>query len=108
MLRNGDVSVIISAKSSVPEDKVRFIEEDEAHLDDLFQLEWEEHIQRNSLEQLKEEISPKHFQIFQLLDIQHKKVKDVAKLFKLPEQTIYSIRNRTEEKLKEIARNLDI
>lgn len=80
----------------------------ESILDDLFQTEWEEHIRRSSVEKLKDEVSAKHFQIFQLLDIQNRKVHDVARFFKLPEATIYSIRNRTEEKLKQIAEKLDI
>lgn len=84
------------------------MEKAESALDDLFQSEWEEHIRRSSVEKLKEEVSAKHFQIFQLLDIQNRKVHDVAKFFKLPEATIYSIRNRTEEKLKQIAEKLDI
>ncbi len=84
------------------------MEKDESVLDDLFRSEWEEHIRRSSVEKLKEEVSAKHFQIFQLLDIQNRKVHDVAKFFKLSEATIYSIRNRTEEKLKQIAEKLDI
>lgn len=79
----------------------------EAVLDDQFEEEWRDHIRQVSLALLKKSISARHYQIFDLLDIQQVRVRDVARLYKLPEATIYSIRNRTEEKLRAIVKNQD-
>lgn len=80
---------------------------DEAVLDEHFEQEWREHVQRVSLELLKRSVSAKHYQIFDLLEIRQVKVKEVARFYHLPESTIYSIRNRTEEKLRAIVREQD-
>lgn len=43
-----------------------------------------------------------------MLDVQNRKIKDVARFFKMSEASVYSIRNRTELKLRQIAEKLDI
>ena len=84
------------------------MEDDESYLDDLFNSEWIEHVRKYSLQKLKDSASPKHYQIFHLLDVQNRKVKEIARMYKMSEATIYSIRSRMEEKLKSIAEDLDI
>ena len=76
--------------------------QEEAVLDTHFDQEWRDHVWKVSLMLLKQAISPKHYQIFDFLDIQNRKVREIAAFYNLPESTIYSIRNRTEEKLRSI------
>ena len=80
----------------------------EEYLDDLYTSEWEEHIRTESLKELKHDIQARHYQIFHMLDVQNRKIKDVARFFKMSEASVYSIRNRTELKLRQIAEKLDI
>lgn len=87
--------------------KVPVIEMDNPSLDDLFLEEWQKHVEKTALDMLKKNISAKHYQIYELLVIHRKRVKEVASFFGLPEQTIYSIRKRTEEKLKQIIEKID-
>ena len=74
--------------------------QEEAVLDDQYDQEWRDHVRKVSLLLLKQSVSPRHYQIFDFLDIQNRKVREIATLYNLPESTIYSIRNRTEEKLR--------
>ena len=78
------------------------------YLDTTYENEWKEHILSSAMEILSNHIDERHFQIFQLLDLQHWGVKKVADFFKLPEATIYSIRKRTEEKLRKIIKDIDL
>lgn len=80
----------------------------EVYLEKQFDDEWHEHIKNVSLERLKSLISLKHYQIFYLLDIQNRSIREVAKLHNLPQTTVYSIRQRTEKRLRTIARSLDV
>ena len=77
-------------------------------LDDLFGTEWEEHIRTESLKQLKKDVLARHYQIFHMLDVQNRNVKEVARFFRMSAASVYSIRNRTELKLRRIAEKLDI
>lgn len=76
-------------------------------LDQQFEEEWHDYIQSSSLELLKKEINILHYQIFLMLDMQNRSIKEVSKLYNLPESTVYSIRQRTETKLHDIAESLD-
>lgn len=89
-------------------EKIREIELSEEYLDDLFSTEWEEHIKTESLKKLKATSSTQHYQLFHMLEIQNRDVKEVADFFNLPKATVYSIRKRMEEKLRQIAKELDI
>lgn len=82
--------------------------ENEYFLDSTYEEEYKEHVLITAMEILSSHIDQRHFQIFQLLDLQHWKIRKVAEFFHLPEQTIYSIRKRTEEKLRRIIRDLDL
>ncbi len=90
------------------QERIPRLDGDESYLDDLFNAEWVEHVRKYSLQKLKDSASPKHYQIFHLLDVQNRKVKEIARMYKMSEATIYSIRSRMEEKLKSIAEALDI
>ena len=79
----------------------------EAYLDNRYNEEWEEHIQQESLKRLKETVSPRHYQIFHMLDIQCRKIREVAKFFKMSEASVYSIRSRIEIKLRQIAQEME-
>lgn len=89
------------------QEKVLEIEMSEEYLDDRYQTEWEEHLRVVSLKKLKETVSARHYQIFHMLDIQNRKIKEIARFFKMSEASVYSIRNRTELKLRQIAEELD-
>ena len=89
------------------QERIPYEETDEAAQIDLFEEEWRNHILARGMEKLKEKISLRHYQIFFLLDVRHYKVKTLAKLYKVPPISIYSIRNRAEAKLKEIVKELD-
>ena len=79
----------------------------EACLDNCYHAEWEEHMQQESLKRLKEAASPRHYQIFHMLDVQCRKVKDVARFFRMSEASVYSIRSRMEIKLRQIAQDME-
>ena len=86
---------------------VQSVEVTELYLDDLYTSEWEEHIQKESLKRLKELSSSQHYQIFHMAVVQNRDPKDLAKFFNMPRTTVYSIRLRMEEKLREIVKSLD-
>ncbi len=85
----------------------RAVEATELYLDDLFSSEWEEQIRKQSLKKLKESSSSQHYQIFHMSVVQNRDPKELAAFFKMPRATIYSIRGRMEEKLREIVKSLD-
>ena len=78
---------------------------DEA-LDDQFMDVWENVFLKNCLKCLKEEISPKHYQIFYMLEIQKIPPSKVASFSGLSLVSIYSIRSRIEQKLARITGKL--
>ena len=80
---------------------------EEAECSDCFEDEWREYVLKQSLEQLKMQVSLHHYQIFFLLNIRNYKVKELARFYQVPAVTIYTIRNRVEAKLKEIVRKLN-
>ncbi len=86
---------------------VKAADQNELYLDDLFSAEWEEHIRRESLKKLKESSSPLHYQIFHMSVVQNRTPKELASFFKMSRATVYSIRTRMEEKLREIVKTLD-
>lgn len=77
-------------------------------LDDTYEDEWREHTIAAAMEILSRHIDERHFQIFQLLDMEHWEIRQVAHFFHLPEPTIYSIRMRTEKKLRKIVKTIDL
>ena len=89
------------------QERIPYEPDDEADTTDLFEEEWRNHIRERSLEMLKEQISEHHYQIFYLLNIEHRKVKELAELYKVPAVSIYTIRARVEAKLRKIVRELD-
>lgn len=89
------------------QERIPLEEMDEAELCDMFEEEWREHVRTRSLEKLKEDVSAHHYQIFYLLDIQNRKVKELAELYHVPPVSIYTIRNRMEAKLRKIVHELD-
>ena len=89
------------------QERIPYEPEDEAVFDDQFEEEWRSHIRSRSLEELKHQVSAHHYQIFYLLDVQHRKVKELAELYKVPPVSIYTIRTRVENKLRKIVRELD-
>ena len=66
------------------QERIPYEEQDEALQTDLFEEEWREHILSRGMEKLKETICLRHYQIFYLLDVQHRKVKELAELYKVP------------------------
>ena len=88
--------------------KVRDFTPDEAHLDDLYEAEWQDYIKKESLRKLKEESSAEHYQLFHMLEIQNRSVRETAEFLGLPKATVYSIRQRMEEKLRQNAKELDV
>jgi len=89
------------------QERIPYEEAEDAGPEERFAEEWREHVLKQSLEQLKEQVSLRHYQIFYLLDICHYKVKDLSRLYRIPAVSIYTIRNRVEMKLKRIVRELD-
>lgn len=81
---------------------------DEACLDDLYKAEWQDYIKKESLRKLKEESSAEHYQLFYMLEIQNRSVRETADFLDLPKATVYSIRQRMEEKLRQTAKELDV
>lgn len=81
---------------------------DEACLDDLYKAEWQDYIKKESLRKLKEESSAEHYQLFYMLEIQNRSVRETADFFDIPKATVYSIRQRMEEKLRQTAKELDV
>lgn len=75
-------------------------------LDDRFMDEWENVFLKNCLQCLKKDISPKHYQIFYMLEIQKVPPSKVAAFSGLSLVSIYSIRSRVEHKLARIAGKL--
>ena len=75
-------------------------------LDSYFMEEWENIFLKNCLNFLKEEISPRHYQIFYMLEIQNVPVSKVAAFSGLSLVSIYSIRSRVETRLAKIAARL--
>ncbi len=82
-------------------------QQEDLYLDDLFDSEWENYLRDESLKELKKQISARHYQIFYMLDVQNKPVREVATLTQQPIATIYSIRTRAEEIIKKIVEELD-
>ena len=76
-------------------------------LDELYAAEWEEHVRTESLKKLKTDVLARHYQIFHMLDVQNRNVKEVARFFRMSAASVYSIRNRTELKLRRIAEKMD-
>ena len=89
------------------QERIPYEPADEADDSDPFEEEWRSHIREHSLEILKTQISSHHYQIFYLLDVQHRKVKELAELYKVPPVSIYTIRTRVENRLRKIVRELD-
>lgn len=89
------------------QERIPYEPDDEADTTDLFEEEWRSHIREHSLEMLKAQVSAHHYQIFYLLDVQHRKVKELAELYNVPPVSIYTIRTRVEAKLRRIVRELD-
>lgn len=89
------------------QERIPYESGEEARNDNWFDEEWRGYVVKESLGQLKEAVSLHHYQIFYLLNIGHYKVKDLADYYNVPPVTIYTIRNRVEEKLRRIVRELD-
>ena len=89
------------------QERMPYEETGEMEPEDRFAEEWREQILERSLEQLKEQVSLHHYQVFYLLDICHHTVKELAGLYQVPAVSIYTIRSRVEMKLRKIVRDLD-
>ena len=89
------------------QERIPYEPEEEADMTDQFEEEWRSHIRSRSMEILKAQVSAHHYQIFYLLDVQHRKVKELAELYKVPPISIYTIRTRVETRLRKIVQELN-
>ena len=76
-------------------------------LDQLWEEEWQMHIRKRALYLLRETLPPRHFQIFELMNIHCWRGLRVARFLGLPLPTVYSINLRTLAKLRLILREIE-
>ena len=78
-----------------------------SELDQMWEEEWQIYIRRRALILLREALTPKHFQIFELMNIYNWRGIRVARFLGLPLATIYSVNLRAQAKLRQILREIE-
>lgn len=81
--------------------------EKDPELDAKFDREWQSYVEETSLNFLRECVSPRHYQLYELYTRHRKSPKYIASFLNIPLPTVYSTLKRTEEKLRGIADRLN-
>ena len=85
---------------------------DLADADELFcdrrdEEEWKEFVKHEALRLLRKRVSPEHFQVFWMLAVECRSVREAAQFFAVPQATVYSIFRRTRKVLENIVRDIE-
>ena len=83
------------------------VEADELFCDRRDEEEWKEFVKHEALRKLRKSVSPEHFQVFWMLAVEHRGVRDVARFFDAPQSTVYSAFRRTRKVLEKIVRDIE-
>ena len=81
----------------VSEDRIRGVWDDE----------WEKAILQQCLEEVRQEVSPRSFEAFQLFALQQLPAKDVAKRLQLSEDSVYQTKHRILARIRELLPEMD-
>jgi len=77
------------------------------NLDATWQTEWENHIMADALEQVKQQVSPRQFQMFDLHVLQKLSVREVAQTLKASVASVYMAKHRVSRLLRKELRRLE-
>lgn len=80
---------------------------DEEFVDPRYDEEWREFIRGEALKDLRGTVRPEQFQLFRMLVVEHRSVRETAKFLHAPEATVYSTFRRTRQVLEKIVRRLE-
>ena len=78
----------------------------DSNLDKIWNDEWEKHVMREAMKELRFKIEPTTFQAFELCSIQGEKPQKVAKLLDMKVNAVYACKNRAISQLKEIIQEI--
>jgi RNA polymerase sigma factor (sigma-70 family) len=74
-------------------------------LEQLWDREWEENLLRAAMDRVRRQANPRHFQIFDLLVLQHKPVKEICAFLSVSAMQVYLARHRIGKLIqREVAR----
>ena len=80
---------------------------DEEFVDPRYDDEWRTFIRGEALKDLCDTVGPKKFQLFRMLVMEHRSVRETAEFLHAPEATVYSTFRRTRQVLEKIVRRLE-
>ena len=69
--------------------------------------EWKEFVKHEALRRLRKSVSPEHFQVFWMLAVECRSVRETAQFFGIPQATVYSTCRRTRKVLEKIVRDIE-
>ena len=69
--------------------------------------EWKAFVRDEALRRLRKRVSPAHFQLFRMLAVECRSVREVARFFDVPQATVYSTFRRTRKVLERIVRDVE-
>ena len=83
------------------------IEELPAEAEDHWKTEWENHLLKQAMEELKLKIDPTTYQSYHLFVMEELPAKEVAKMLEIKPNAVYQHKSRVEEMLREIVKTLE-
>ncbi len=75
-------------------------------LETIWRAEWEKHLMAAALERVKQEVSPRQYQIFDLHALQRLSAKDTARTLKVSRASVYMANSRVSRLLKQVLQSL--
>ena len=87
--------------------RAELVEPDEFFCDRRDEEEWKAFVRDEALRRLRSAVSPEHFQVFYMLAVECRSVREVAHFFDVPQPTVYSTFRRTRKVLERIVRDIE-
>ena len=87
--------------------RAELVEPDELFCDRRDEEEWKEFVKHEALRRLRSAVSPERFQVFWMLAVECRSVREVAHFFDMPQPTVYSTFRRTRKVLEGIVRDIE-
>ena len=87
--------------------RAELVEPDELFCDRRDEEEWKAFVRDEALRQLRSAVSPERFQVFWMLAVECRSIREVAHFFDVPQPTVYSTFRRTRKVLERIVRDIE-
>jgi DNA-directed RNA polymerase specialized sigma24 family protein len=76
-------------------------------LDAVWQTEWEKHLMATALERVKQQVSPRQFQMFDLYVLQNQSVQETARTLQASVASVYVAKHRVARLVKKEVKKLE-